>query len=183
MMRECAHEACGETFEAKRADARFCSASCRAAASRMRRSTGNVSTPGDEQPTPRVSVAVAGQDPEIATQLDSLEARVESLVRRIVDAQAKAERELAGVARELGFDRDNTNEHLADLVERVEALERAAKARPERMSVNTHRLEGRIGEVEVALRKLNHRLDEQDARLTGLDEAAAAAITMLAETG
>lgn len=180
-MRECAHGACGETFEAKRADARFCSASCRAAASRTRRTTGDVSAPGDESPTPRLPVVVAGPDPELATRLEALEARVESLAGRIGEGQVKAERELAGVARELSFDRDNTNERLADFIERVEALERAANARPERLGENTHRLEGRFGEIEATLRRLKHRLDEQDARITGLDEEAAAAMTMLAE--
>jgi chromosome segregation ATPase len=49
MIKQCEYEACGQPFEAKRADAKYCSATCRAGASRARRAgvgTGSGPTTG-----------------------------------------------------------------------------------------------------------------------------------------
>lgn len=209
MIRTCEHEACGQAFEAKRADARFCSAGCRAAASRARR-TGSEAHAEPFAPHPTVAadpeiasrlnalearvealavrfeqvpaaVAALAADPALAVRIQGVEARIEALAARFVEGQAKATRELAAVARELGHDRDATNERVADLIDRVDALEAAAGAKPDRQGTDSRRIETRLVEIDEALRRLKRKLAEQDARITALDESAAAVVTMLAE--
>lgn len=208
MIRTCEHEACGQAFEAKRADARFCGAGCRAAASRARRAGSEAHSelfacPPAVATDPEIAsrlnalearvqaltvrfeqapttVAAPVSDPALAMRLDAVEARVAAVVTRIGEGQAKATRDLAAVARELGHDRASTNERVADLIERVDALEAAARLKPERQAPDSRRVEARLAEIDEALRRLKRKLAEQDARITTLDESAAAVVNLLA---
>lgn len=210
MIQTCAHEACGKAFEAKRADARFCSAGCRAAASRARRTGSEAhaepfalpsAAAADPEMASRLNalearvealaarfeqvpaaVTAPVSDPALAVRIQGVEARVEALAARLIEGQAKAARELAAVARELGHDRDATNERVADVIERVDALEPAARAKPERQGTDSRRMETRLAEIDEALRKLKRKLAEQGARITALDESAAAVVNLLTET-
>ncbi|MEZ4241383.1 MAG: hypothetical protein R3F59_35560 [Myxococcota bacterium] len=83
MIRECAHDACGKTFEAKRADARFCSASCRAAASRVRRA-------GIEPRSGPTSEPDQARDPERA-EASADDTRLAVLEERVMDLEGDVE--------------------------------------------------------------------------------------------
>ncbi len=119
-------------------------------------------------------------DPALAVRLQGVEARVEALAARFVEGQAKAACAVAAATRELGHDRDATNERVADLIERVDALEAASRAKPARQAPGS-RMETRLAEIDEALRRLKRKLADQNARITALDESAAAVVTMLAE--
>ena len=85
MIRECAHEACGQRFEAKRADARFCSAGCRAAASRARRAGVG---PGSGPTSGRRPEGGTG-DPEVGPP-DGGD-RLRALEEKVMDLEADVE--------------------------------------------------------------------------------------------
>ncbi|MFH1465093.1 MAG: hypothetical protein ABIO70_11975 [Pseudomonadota bacterium] len=91
-------ELCGETFVAKRSDARFCSSACRSKSARARQ-TGGVATP-----VARVVVEAKAEAPQPAID-GELEQWVMALEERIADAegdQAEA-RVLADIV--LGYER------------------------------------------------------------------------------
>ena len=178
MIKRCEHEACGQPFEAKRADARYCGASCRAAASRARR----VGVLAPQRPAP-VPELVATLDPDVVARIAELETRVEALAGRVGDGQAKASKALASVAEELGQDRNDTNERVCDLEERVQRLARRkepVEAAPA-PTVDTSALDTRLGELEQLLRRVRRRLGSLEAKVAEIDEVAAAAVKMLAE--
>ncbi len=125
----------------------------------------------------RLDQVPVAADPSLAMRLQG----VEALAARVVEGHAKAARELDAVGRGLGHDRDATNERVADLIERVDALEVAARAKPDRQGTDSRRMETRLVEIDEALRRLKRKLAEQEARITSLDESAAAMVTMLAE--
>ncbi len=56
MMKTCELETCASTFEAKRSDARFCSPTCRATASRLRRAASEPAEPPPAAPPPATRV-------------------------------------------------------------------------------------------------------------------------------
>ena len=188
MMKECAHQPCGQPFEAKRSDARFCSASCRAAASRARRQ-------GVEAPSPSPRAAVIAPDTDLRGEVKRLRAEVAALVRQVETGKVEAERELAKVARELGLDRDGINERLGelvdrvmnleevDLVERVERLEEAARREAgEVVEVDApepERFDERLGEMEQAVQRLVYGLQALEERVEELDVEMARAVTVL----
>jgi hypothetical protein len=76
MNRRCEHEACNASFDARRSDARYCSPTCRANASRARR-THEAQTDQAQQETP--SVVVPRPQPQ---PLANMPVRPEVVVRR-----------------------------------------------------------------------------------------------------
>ncbi len=188
MMKECAHQPCGQPFEAKRSDARFCSASCRAAASRARRQ-------GVEGVASAPRAAVIAADTELRGEVERLRGEVAALGRQVEAGRVEAERALAGVARELGLDRDGINERLGDLVdrvmnleevdlvERVERLEEAAtRETGEEVEVEApepERFDERLGEIEQAVLKVMYGLQVLEERVEELDEEMARAVRVL----
>lgn len=188
MIKRCAHEPCAATFEAQRKDARYCSASCRAAASRARREGEGT----DSVPTTGPASAVAGQDPgsearlraveervmDLQADVEAVEGQVDALAdlrRRLVAAVERAEG-VVGEVRELAVDVANVEERVAqvkdDAVGRAElvAVERAVGRVERRLALVEERAAapGREGEPPA----------EPDARVDEIEEAV---ITLLKE--
>ena len=186
MMKECAHQPCGQPFEAKRSDARFCSASCRAAASRARRQ-------GVEAPSPSPRAAVIAADADLRGEVERLRGEVAALGRRVEAGRVEAERALDAVATELGLDRDETNERVGDLrerldhlegldlVERMESVEIATRIAPGEEDPRSAlcRLDRQVSEVEEAIEEMASRMRALEKWGTRLEKEMARAVTLL----
>lgn len=179
MIRECAHEACRKPFEAKRADARFCGAGCRAAASRARRAAGGVEVATGRSETGPDDVRLRGLEErvmDLAGDVEAAEAerdglralrgRLESAVTRAVTveevrgiAEAAAKAAVAPVRKELEKVRAGavTREEVAGLLEAVERVERRLAAMEERIEAEPMP-EERLSEVEKAVITLARRV-------------------------
>ncbi len=188
MIKRCAHQPCGEAFEAQRRDARYCSASCRAAASRARREGEGT----DSVPTTGAVSAAGGQDPATEARLRTVEERVMDLqadveaVEGQVDALADLRgRLVAAVERAEGVVREvrELAVDVANVEERVAQVKDDAVGRAELVAV-----ERVVGRVERRLALVEERAvppgpeaeppAEADARVDEIEEAV---ITLLKE--
>lgn len=180
MSRACAWAGCGKVFEPSRADARYCSASCRAAASRERRKGGE----GGDSRAPK----------EPAASTDSPFTERADLVERLFRVEEKAqdlEEDLAALVANLGDakalrkelaqtiaavqPREPSDDHgklddevIAGIEDRLATLEQAPSVDPWprhlRASLHAieHRLavlEGRRGMPDAANEGLSERLE------------------------
>lgn len=149
MRKVCELESCGIEFEAKREDARFHSAVCRAKASRERREAGGP----DPGPSER------DEDPDVPRDNDE---RLRELEERVADLQADVEavertdevvRELARrVAAQEAAVRRAVQEAIAPIVREVAALKAGAVARADVVDLRST-VEGlgeRISNLEAA---------------------------------
>jgi len=199
MIRSCVLETCRNTFQAKRSDARYCSASCRAAASRLRRAAGISSTispvrrlsPAPARPTPSVAVV----PPSLIQELSMLRDRLEALERRILlDRKATTERielhdhSLEGLKhalttlqkrlKELGTQGVESERSITRLSRQVEEFEERSPPQPPTNPDNE--LNRRLGKVENLIAQMSRELHAQARRINKLDQSAADAVLVLA---
>lgn len=191
MMRECAHETCGTVFEAKRADARFCSGSCRAAASRARRA---VVGPGSG-PTPEPDQAREPDREEAAiddTRLRALEERVMDLEGDVEAAEAERDglralrgRLEAAVAQATSVVHDVRG--LADSAARAAVApvqKELAKVRAEAVPrTEVAELRAVVERVEHRLAAMEERIETAPAPEDRLDEVEQAVIKLARRVG
>ena len=162
MIRDCAHEACGKAFETKRSDARFCSAGCRAAASRARRAgVGPGSGPTCEGSHPDLG------PPDADKRLRALEERVMDLESDVEAAESERDglRQLrarveAAVARAT-----------AVVEEARRAAEAAARAAVAPMQKEQIKAQGEavkrreLAELRIAVERVERRLAGMEERI------------------
>jgi chromosome segregation ATPase len=164
MRKVCELESCGIEFEAKREDARFHSAVCRAKASRERREAGGP----DPGPTER------DEDPDVPPDNEE---RLRALEDRMADLQADIEavertddvvRDLARrVAAQEAAVRRAVQEAIAPIVREVAALKAGTASRAELLDIG-EAVEGlgeRISNIEAA------PVPEEDRKLAEVERA------------
>ena len=178
MMRECAHDPCGQTFEAKRADARFCSGSCRAAASRARRAVVGTRSVPTTAPDP---VGRPEHPDEAAT-----DERLRVMEERLMDLEGDVE--VAEAERDgLRLLQARLEPALARAMAVVEEAQRAAEATAEAAVAPVREELARVqseavrpsdlAELRAAVARLERRLAAMESR----DPAASAPERRLAE--
>jgi chromosome segregation ATPase len=194
MTRTCEWSGCGKPFEPSRADARYCSASCRAAASRERRKEGEGVDAGETaQPAPKADTHFA-ERPDLVERLFLVEEKAQDLEEDLSALQARLgdvkalRRELAQAVAAMQEPRaleevpKLDEEVIAGIEDRLAALEQAPSGDPWRKHFRAslagleHRLavvEGRPGATSTASRALAERMD----RLEG-DYAALVSLVM-----
>jgi predicted RNase H-like nuclease (RuvC/YqgF family) len=160
MMKTCELETCASTFEAKRSDARFCSPTCRATASRQRRAPPDATEPPPNEP--------AAALPEEASPL------------ALLSALTTLSERLTRLEREQSNDRSNLRLLMGDMEEAEKDLQK--------LSVHLKRLDGQrtendphepLGRLEKAIRRLQRALQAQEVRISAIDKSAAEALTLL----
>ncbi|MFH1468166.1 MAG: hypothetical protein ABIO70_27515 [Pseudomonadota bacterium] len=132
--RTCALPSCGRTFEAERADARYCSPSCRGRASRERRRQASPAPPSLSQPEPQPSEL----NDDFTARVLSLEERLENLEADLDLAEARQStlnsmtsrleafsRRLPGESQVQEWSRAVVREEADAVHERIDDLERA----------------------------------------------------------
>lgn len=192
MQRECELETCGQSFESRRSDARYCSASCRATASRRRRAVQKAQTPPTPPPTKRQHLA----------RVVDLEERVEAIEHREDTRTEASKRSLGRLQRDLaelgeamaafeGFPEQVQRIH-ARLSARVDALSERRDPPPHEgpESEQLPELVGRLAQVEKTLTEVGslsdqllqvaRRVGALDRRITDLDRDVAEALSLVA---
>lgn len=179
MIKQCAHEVCGQTFEAQRRDARYCSASCRAAASRARREgVGTESGPSmaaapaeprATAPVPSKAPAPVAPAPCAARQVSAWpeeDPRLRALEVKLVDLEADVA-ELVPLVKDVAVIRESAAERddLYELERVIAGIDRRLVAVEERSVVPPRgKPDQRLDELENAvvalLRQASHLREE-----------------------
>ena len=180
MIRSCELETCGTTFQAKRSDARYCSASCRAAASRLRRAALKPAAPTKPPP----STSVPSQSPAAITaptpptrwtaQPDeaahlTLQSEIKTLGERLTRLERIHHQDQSTLRLLMG--------DMEEAEQRLQALSENLKRQGARNMDGDQQTQ--IARLEKTLRRVQRGLQVQEARVCAIDQAAAQALNLL----
>lgn len=180
-------ERCAQPFAAQRADARYCSPSCRSKASRSRRGAPREPVPAAHVRTPAARAADDGIPPSVARRLAQLEATVAAQAAELREA-GKAMKRIEATkpptsAFEIMTKVERELEPLHKRIDRLTELVAAPKASTA-LGVRVQQVEQtgvRRRELEQLGFELHENLDREVRRLDGRIEATGEALLQLTD--